>query len=287
MDRGVAAMNQFEAIEIRKSVRRYSKNAVPKVLIDQILNCAGKIPAVFPEKTCEIRIYSALEAERKIKGAFRVKAPYYLAVFCGKSSTALIEAGCFAQRLVLYMTTKGLGTCYQGGSKLKAGEIPADKQLAAIIAFGYAEGQSFRDSRQIKRNPLNQMCSYHETVGEDMRTLLKTARLAPSAMNRQPWRFEVWQDRIAVYVVEDAILKNMLAAGQLFDIGIVLCHLLEAADELWMDVGITREEELADKDGRMAEKKSSFKASGKLSLADQLARMAGQRQRYVLTVKKK
>lgn len=280
-------MNQYEAIEIRKSVRRYSEKTVPRVLIDQILNCADKIPTVFSEKTCEIRIYSALEAERKIKGKFRVKAPYYLAVFCGKSSAALVEAGCFAQRLVLYMTTKGLGTCYQGGSKLNEGEIPAGKQLATIIAFGYAEGQSFRDVKQIRRHPLNQLCSYREIVGEDMRILLKTARLAPSAMNRQPWRFEVWKDRIAIYVMEDSILKNMLVSGQLFDIGIVLCHILEAADELWLDVGITREDELAEQRMEIAEKKSIFRNMGKMSLADQLAKIAGQKQRYILTVRKK
>lgn len=239
-------MNWYEAIYIRKSVRHYSKKAVSSMLLQHIENCAGKLSGWREEGCCSVRIYNAKEAQDKIKGLFRVHAPYYMAVFTRKTPAALIDAGFFAQRLVLYMTTKGLGTCYQGGCRLPASEVPKDMQLAVMVAFGYAEGDLVRDSYQAKRYPLSRICHFRENAGEEIRTMLKAARLAPSAMNRQPWRFVAWSDRIEVYLHRDGFMKTILASSQLVDIGIVLCHLLEAADEEWFPLELIREEDKAE-----------------------------------------
>ena len=37
-----------------------------------------------------------------------------------------------------------------------------------------------------KRLPLNELCIFKEEAGEQMKTILRAARLAPSAMNTQP-----------------------------------------------------------------------------------------------------
>ncbi|MDO5410191.1 MAG: nitroreductase family protein [Lachnospiraceae bacterium] len=255
-------MNQYEAIYIRQSVRHYSRKAVPAVLLRQIKNCAEKLPFLQNEDCCFVKIYNAREAQKKIKGMFRINAPYYMAVFTKKTSFSMIEAGCYAQKLVLYMTTKGLGTCYQGGSKLAESEIPENMQLAMIIAFGYAERELTRESKLARRQALNKLCRFRATPSEEFRVMLKAARLAPSAMNRQPWRFVVWDDRIDIYLQEDVLLKKISMFSQLFDIGIVLCHLLEAADEQWLPVEAVREDVTA-----------AFKAGEKNS-------------RYMITVRK-
>lgn len=258
-------MNWYEAIYIRKSVRRYSKKAIPSVLLEHIENCAGKINCLKEDECCSVRIYNAKEAQRKIKGAFRVHAPYYLAVFTKKTQAALLDAGYLAERLVLYMTTKGLGTCYQGGSRLQVSEIPKGMQLAVIIAFGYAEGDLVRDAKKAKRYPLNKICRFRENAGEEIRTMLKAARLAPSAVNRQPWRFSVWSDRIEVYMRKDGFVQKISSSSQMVDMGIVLCHLLEAADEQWFSVEMVREE----------------------SKAEEIKKKYGGRLRYIVTIQKK
>ncbi|MDY4968646.1 MAG: nitroreductase family protein [Lachnospiraceae bacterium] len=242
-------MNWYEAIYIRKSVRRYSKKAVSPVLLKQIGNCAEKLHLLQADSRCSVKIYSAREAHHKIKGLFRVNAPYYMVVFTKKTSFGLVEAGCYAERLVLYMTTKGLGTCYQGCCRLSPEEIPEGMQQAIVIAFGYAEKSLVRSKEHVNRQPLNRLCQFRENAGEEIRSMLKAARLAPSAFNRQPWRFVVWADHIDLYLHKEPLLKHTVASMQLIDAGIVLCHLLEAADEQWYPVEIRRNEKAAEISG--------------------------------------
>lgn len=251
-------MNWYEAIYIRKSVRRYSTKAVPSVLLKQIANCAEKLQCIHGDCGCRVQIYNAREAHDKIKGPFRVNAPYYMAVLTKKTSFSLVEAGCYAQRLVLYMTTKGLGTCYQGGCKLRESEIPEDMQLAIIIAFGYAERTLVRNAEHAHRQPLNRLCHFRENAGEEIRTMLKAARLAPSAFNRQPWRFAVGSDRIELYLYKDPVMKYFSGSIQLVDAGIVLCHLLEAAAEQWFPVEVVRDEKLIETADKQREKKTRY-----------------------------
>lgn len=251
-------MNWYEAIYIRKSVRRYSTKAVPAVLLKQIKNCAEKLNCLQEDSKCSVKIYSAKEAHHRIKGPFRVSAPYYMAVFTKKTSFSLIEAGCYAQRMVLYMTTKGLGTCYQGGCRLSKSEIPEGMQLAIIIAFGYAEKEMIRNKEHANRKPLNKLCHFRENAGEEVRVMLKTARLAPSAFNGQPWRFVVWSDRVDLYLHKDPVLKYFSVSSQLIDAGIVLCHLLEAADEQWFPVEVVRDEKLVEPAEKRREKQDSY-----------------------------
>lgn len=258
-------MNWYEAIYIRKSVRHYSRKAVSATLLQHIENCAGKLNGLKEDGCCSVRIYNAKEAQDKVKGMFRVHAPYYMAIFTKKTPLGLIEAGFFAQQLVLYMTTKGLGTCYQGGCRLKSSDIPKEMQLAVIIAFGYAEGELVRDAHQAKRYPLNKICHFRENAGEEIRTMLKAARLAPSAMNRQPWRFVAWSDRIEVYLRKDTFMKTLSVSSQLVDMGIVLCHLLEAADEEWFPLELVREE----------------------TKAEELQKRQDRKLRYIVTLRKK
>ena len=244
-------MNRYEAIYIRKSVRRYSRKAVPSLLIQQIENCAQRLNFLEEESNCSVRIYNAVEAKSRLKGLFKVSAPYYMAVFAGTTPFALVEAGCYAERLVLYMTTKGLGTCYQGCCQLDPKEVPKGQQLAMIIAFGYAEGKLSREEREAKRQPLSRLCEFQAGTGDEIRTMLRCARLAPSALNRQPWRFRACNEQIEVFVEKDGavpVRKSSSFSGQLFDMGIVLCHLLEAADELWIPLELVRDEKLAEEE---------------------------------------
>lgn len=254
-------MNWYEAINIRKSVRRYSRRAVPPVLLKQIRNCAEKLSLLQEDSRCSIRIYNAREAHNRIRGAFRVSAPYYMVVFTKKTAFAMVEAGCYAERLVLYMTTKGLGTCYQGCCRLISSEIPEGMQQAIIIAFGYAEKSLVRRTERTNRRPLNKLCHFKENADEEIRSMLKAARLAPSAFNCQPWRFTVCSDHIDLYLHKNPVLKRLMGNGQLIDAGIVLCHLLEAADEQWYPVEVKRDEKTAETAERRRDRQNQYIAT--------------------------
>ena len=116
-----------------------------------------------------------------------------------------------------------------------------------IVAFGYPEGKLYRDSPLAKRLPLNELCIFKEEAGEQMKTLLRAARLAPSAMNTQPWRFIVYSDRIYVFALKTRFPGKSFHAMREFSIGIMLSHIMLAAEELWMELQTETEEHFAAK----------------------------------------
>ena len=157
------------------------------------------------------------------------------------------------EQIVLYMTMKGLGTCYLGGSIVKKKRSDGKRQVM-VAAFGYPEGKLFRESSLAKRLPLNELCVFKEEAGETMKTVLKAARLAPSAFNSQPWRFIVYADRIYVFSRKDSgVLQGFRslapAAGLLrdFSVGIMLSHIMITAEELWLELETATEEQFAAK----------------------------------------
>ena len=240
-------MNWYEAIFFRQSVRRFLKKPVDGMLIERIENCASKLSYLRSTTTMQVRIVDRAEAKKVFKGPFMVEAPSYLVVLTKVGERfGLLEAGVFAERLVLYMTTKGLGTCYQGGIKLKAEEIPEGMCCAIVIAFGYAERELTRDAKKAKRKPLSKLCYFAEEPDLAIRDMLKSARMAPSAINRQPWHFHVWKDRIDLYIHADNPFEKATANSYLIDMGIALCHIMQSADEQWKSIEVVRDAELAE-----------------------------------------
>lgn len=94
-----------------------------------------------------------------------------------------------------------------------------------MVAFGYPEGKLYRESPLAKRLPLNELCIFKEEAGEQMKTILRAARLAPSAMNTQPWRFIVYSDRIYVFALKTRFPGKSFHAMREFSIGIMLSTL--------------------------------------------------------------
>ena len=86
-----------------------------------------------------------------------------------------------------------------------------------------------------------------------MKTILRAARLAPSAMNTQPWRFIVYSDRIYVFALKTRFPGKSFHAMREFSIGIMLSHIMLAAEELWMNMETQVEDQFAKKDYKNGE----------------------------------
>ena len=116
-----------------------------------------------------------------------------------------------------------------------------------LAAFGYPEGRLCRESPLARRLPLNELCIFREEAGEQMKTILRAARLAPSAFNSQPWRFIVYSDRIYVFARKSRLPGRAAQAMREFSIGVMLSHIMLAAEELWMELETATEEQYASK----------------------------------------
>ena len=113
-----------------------------------------------------------------------------------------------------------------------------------IVAFGHPGESPYRSPEEAKRLPFKDLCFVKEEVGEPIRILLKSARLAPSSFNSQPWRFIVYRNRIHIFAKKELGKKNRNM--QEFNIGIMLTHMMLAAEELWMEAELKQVAPMAE-----------------------------------------
>jgi len=175
--------------------------------------------------------------ETVFKGLFgrygRVKgAPVYIA-FVGEMSSPGVQeaAGYTGEGIILEATAMGLATCWVGGffrpqSVRSQIDIRPGERVLSVTPVGYApaekDGQEKIMSGLVKsrsRKPLAKLVEGE--IAAWMEKALEAARLAPSAQNRQPWRFRVEKD--GVVIGTDRSL-NVSSISKRLDCGIAMLH---------------------------------------------------------------
>ncbi len=246
-------MNIFEAIFNRRSVRKYVMEPLEAEMLEQIQRMIENVSVLDGSCKVEFEIYENLGKKSQARGLLKADAPYYLIVYCEDTPSAYRSAGYAAEQLVLYMTTKEIGTCYLGSAKIGPKEKNGLKQFL-VISFGRADGTLYRDMEEAHRHPLSALCTYKDEPGEYLKKILKAARMAPSSMNTQPWRFIVYADRVYVFMKKEALPQpKMFTTMRHFDMGIMLCHIMLAAEEFWMNMETMTEEQYAKKNYKNGE----------------------------------
>ncbi|MEW6399345.1 MAG: nitroreductase family protein [Bacillota bacterium] len=203
----------YRAIERRRSRRHFVRLPVEPGLLGRMeAVCAefrpyGEARAVLVPRPADEVLRGLVGSYGQVKGA-----PAYVALVGDMRSPYVQErVGYTGQALVLEATSLGLGTCWVGGffrpevARRLLG-VGAGEQVMAVIPFGRPGHRTWEESlmtgfaRSHHRKPLAQlMVQDHPGSGlpEEARwpgwvlAALEAARLAPSAVNRQPWRFSV------------------------------------------------------------------------------------------------
>jgi nitroreductase len=179
----------------------------------------------------------------------------------GDAAKNLEDFGYLMERIVLFATDLGLGTCWLGGSFTKssfAAKISTrdDELVPAVASVGYIAEQrraldavirlgAGADSRKPWRRlffegKLDEPLS-SEAAGA-YALPLEMVRLGPSASNKQPWR--VVKDGMAWHFFlqrtrgyrDVTFMKSWTVADmQRIDIGIAMCHFELTASELGLE----------------------------------------------------
>ena len=232
-------MTLYEAIEKRRSVRKFRMTAIEPKLMVRINQYIDTLSAFHPEAGYRIAVVEALGVKEKLfRGMFLTEAPYYLILSAKKHPYAAINAGYVMEQLVLYLTSKGLATCYLGNAKTTQN---LDGRTAMIVvAFGRAEKALPKEQH---RKELSQLLAAGAQADANMRWILEAARKAPSAFNLQPWRFVPQTDRIRIYSQKSMVnLTPRMKELKQISMGICLYHLALAAEEFWYDWSFSQEE---------------------------------------------
>jgi len=172
----------------------------------------------------------------KIKGA-----PAFIA-FIGNMNSASVqeEVGYTGEGVILEATTLGLNTCWVAGffkpeSVVSLVEIKSNERVLAVTPVGYARRfESLEEQlmtgfgRTHQRVPISKLMSKmrNDELPEWIRASIQAARLAPSAVNRQPWGFNVQDGSITVYVRTGG---SEFSVSKRLDCGIAMLHIEVAA----------------------------------------------------------
>jgi nitroreductase len=246
-------MNVLEAIERRVSTRSFDERWVETELLERLTTLSHNADHL-TDTPPRIELVSGAERTQRIIshviGSYGlVLTPPHLlvGVMPAEGELARLNLGYVLEQIVLEATSFGLGTCWITGSydAQSAGDavgLSPGEVAAAVIALGYPSQRGWgrihtgavrRLARGHKRKGLEEIV-FAGRWGEPwspggadsaLVSVFKYARLAPSAVNRQPWRFIVHPDGLVLALVQPKPI----------DAGIVMAHVMLAARALGLD----------------------------------------------------
>lgn len=234
-------MNLYEAIYARSSVRKYRMEPLDEKMLKDISAFIERIEPLFHGIKTSVNIINTLKDKNKFTGIANVKAPYYLAFYSENKEKSEMNAGYILQQIALYLTVKGLGTCYQGMAKKKDKRMEEEgMSCQMMMAFGLPKRFNLTKDHEAKRLTMAELCAYKDPPGSDIKELLETARLAPSALNGQPWRFVVYENRFHIFSKKPVGAHGLFHKQSELEFGILLANVMVAADELWVEVDLIK-----------------------------------------------
>ncbi|MDD1772074.1 MAG: hypothetical protein LUQ09_04055 [Methanomassiliicoccales archaeon] len=205
----------YKAIFKRRSVRKFDMSKLDEGTMASIVSRISKLERMMPEIRTEVRLLQ----DEPVKGMFKVDAPHYLAFYTERKGGHLPNSGFMLQQMDLFFNANGIGSCWQGELR-PAERIATELEPVVMMAFGRPAEMLDRSVDEFKRVPMKDI-----TDIEGMDDLLETARLAPSAGNRQMWYFTRNDGAIDVHYKRSLMFDHY---GQM-DSGIALFHLLLSA----------------------------------------------------------
>ena len=160
------------------------------------------------------------------------------------------------EKFILYAQSLGIGTVWVGGTMdrkafEKAMDLKEDELMPCVTPIGYAsQKMSLRETLMRKginadeRKPFEEIVfkdtfdqPLHPKQAEELFLPLEMVRLAPSAVNKQPWRLLVHKDSVHFYLKRTKNFSGGKLDMQKIDMGIALCHF----DLMCQSLGINTE----------------------------------------------
>ena len=160
------------------------------------------------------------------------------------------------EMFVLYAQSLGIGTTWLGGTMNRSAfenamELNAGEIMPCASPLGYpAKKMSLRESMMRKSVKADERLPFEalffdgsfdrplskEKAGKWL-DALEMVRLAPSAVNKQPWRAVVTDNAVHFYLKRsNGFARTEKLDMQMIDIGIALCHFDLAAKENNLDI---------------------------------------------------
>ena len=205
-------MTLKEMIFQRKSCRSFTGKPMDAEVIEKILSVDLK--PLYPE----IKVRMDIVGRDKVKCICPWTTPQLITIYSEEAEGYLENIGFLFQQMNLFLQALGLGVCWLGMGRMnpKTTQQVEGMKFVIMLAFGHPKGDPLRhDWKGFKRKSMEQ-------ITESCDPRLEPARLAPSAVNSQPWYFTHEGNAIHAYCAKK---------GSRLDAGIALAHLYVSNEE--------------------------------------------------------
>lgn len=253
-----------------KSVRNYKQTTVSPEILKELKNFDNKGKKLIKNIDIHVYIKDKEEVFEQLKGIagyknYMLEAPHYIIILSDKKDNYIENTGYIGEGLRLKALELGVNSCwitFEDGEEIKKSlMIDSDKKLTALIALGYDDNKIkvFNAAADMGYNPskaeINKVednISYRLGVedvvfmkewgncaaADDLsyRGLLdgfNYARLAPSTLNRQPWRFILDDNLVILAMRKDDGINEY--EGRI-DTGIVMLYFESIVDSTLFDI---------------------------------------------------
>ncbi|MBR3844533.1 MAG: nitroreductase family protein [Clostridia bacterium] len=248
-----------QIIPQRRSVRTYNGETLAQDVQEKLLTFMENVPNPYGMPV-SFRLLNA--KEKGLVCPVVTGTDLYVGGKMQKGPYANVAFGYSFEAMVLYAWSLGVGTVWLGGTMNRSAfeqamGLEEGEMMPCASALGYiAPKMSLRESMMRKGVKADMRMPFEELFFKgDFNTplakkqagivgqALEMVRLAPSAVNKQPWRVVVKEKDVHFYLKRS---KGFSHDGhldmQMVDMGIALCHFELTAKELGLSVAFVRED---------------------------------------------
>lgn len=246
-------MNVIEQVKARRSVRTFAGRMIDENTKEKLLSFLDDVGNPF-DIPVKFRVLDA--KEHGLVCPVVSGTDLYVGGKIKNVPNASVAFGYSFECFILFAQSLGLGTVWLGGTMNRSSfenamELSEDEMMPCASPVGYiAKKMSVRENMMRKAIKADERLPFEELffnqafetplTKERARSLaipLEMVRLAPSAVNKQPWRIILSDDIVHFY------LKRSKGFGhegnldmQMIDMGIALCHFEFAAKECNLNI---------------------------------------------------
>lgn len=203
-------MTLFETMFARRSVRKYDMTSIGENSLNDITAYLSNIKQL-DGQNARFEIVSGDRVGDK-------SAPHYITAYCDEDSFAYVNVGYVLEKADLYLQSIGLGSLWLGMAKPRD-----DKQnFCIMLAFGRTTVPVRSSIDDFNRLPLSE-------VSDSDCSVAKASRLAPSAVNSQPWKLCFEDGAVTIRYFGRGMMKLILKSRlNKIDLGICTRFVVEA-----------------------------------------------------------
>ncbi|RDY27344.1 nitroreductase [Romboutsia weinsteinii] len=245
-------MNYKELISNKRSVREFKNKEVKKSDFDSIIEYISNSKRLLPNISIYIKVFSKDDAYSKLNkiagyNGHMIEAPYYIIILSEAKEGYIENSGYVGEHLTLKARDLGIDSCwvtFENSCLIKERlGIVSNKDITAILALGYGDVGTSKSSKNSSERLSVDKIVYLDEWGNstslevlEERGLLDAfsfATMAPSTLNRQPWRFIVDGGKVVLVVRKDEFASTY--EGKI-DVGISMLYFGVIIDTTMFDL---------------------------------------------------